>query len=210
MRALLLALVLVSPLAYADDENVYDFVFTGSYAPDVPFGGDVSSDTTFVPFTVNFLANSPVLPFPGKGQPFSASLSAYDVNVVIGNQVVLQDGTGAFEFEGHDQIGYTPGESAFYFGSGAFSSSALSFGGGLDFGIGFHDPLNGTPYLTDTSLGCVLPGNPDFRASCDASGRSVLETKATSAPEPGTLALLATGLAGLLLVKRTRRHRSPV
>ena len=93
MAALGLALVLVSPLAYADNGNVYDFVFTGSYAPDVPFGGDVPPDTIFIPFTVTFLADSPTLPFPGKGDPFSATLSAYDVNVVIGNQVVLQDGT---------------------------------------------------------------------------------------------------------------------
>jgi hypothetical protein len=205
MRALLLALVLVSPLAYADNENVYDFVFTGSYAPDVPFGGDVPPDTTFVPFTVSFLADSPVLPFPGKGQPFSASLSAYDVNVVVGNQLVLQDGTGAFEFEGHSQISYTPGESAFYFGVGGFSSSALSFSGGLDFGVGFHDPLNGTPYYTDTSLGCFLPSNPDFESLCTAGGRSVLQSRATSAPEPGTLALLAAGLLGLLLTQRARK-----
>ena len=136
MRALLLALMLLVPsLAFADGQNVYDFVFIGTIYPDIPFG---STPPEFCgpceSFTVTFLANSPTLPFPGVNQPFSASLSAYDVNVVIGNQIVLQNGTGSFGFDGTEQLSYFPGEGAVSIGGGwSFGSSALEWFGIPDF-----------------------------------------------------------------------------
>src|SRR5215813_10209879 len=143
MRLALLLLIALPTTAIADQENVYDFVFTGSYAPDLPYGTtDVPSDATFLPFTVSFLANSPLLPFPGKNEPFSASLSAYDVNVVINGQIVLENGTGSFGFDGREQLNYQAGGGAVYIGGGwEFSSSALGWFGTPDFVLGFPDPL---------------------------------------------------------------------
>jgi len=209
MRALLLTLVLAPSLAFASGENVYDFVFTGSFFPDVPFGSfpdgpDVRSEF----FTVTFLANSPTLPFPAKDATFnSPTLNAYDVTVVIGGQIVLQNGTGDFGFGGGDQVSYQagPGGGALYFGGGwSFASSALRWFGGSDFGMQFPDPLNGAHYATDNeSNGCFVPPGTDTTGPvlCDVGGSSKL-VGPVSAPEPGTLVLFAVGLAGLALTRR--------
>jgi hypothetical protein len=145
MRALLALVLLVPSLAFADGQNVYDFVFIGTIYPDIPFG---STPPEFCgpceSFTVTFLANSPTLPFPGVNQPFSASLSAYDVNVVIGNQIVLQNGTGSFGFDGTEQLSYFPGEGAVSIGGGwSFGSSALEWFGIPDFRGAVSRPTQG-------------------------------------------------------------------
>jgi hypothetical protein len=190
MRALLLALALMPALAYADQENVYDFVFNG-----VVYDGSPPDNTASERFTVTFLANSPTLPFPGEGDPFSASLNAYDVDITIGNQMVLQDGTGAFAFVARDQISYLPGESVGYFGGNwSFSSSALTWFGGLESGMHFPDPLNAIYTSGGQVVPCTVSG---FVGNlCEVSGHSV------AVPEPGTLALLAFSLAGLILTRR--------
>jgi hypothetical protein len=207
MRALLALVLLVPSLAFADGQNVYDFVFIGTIYPDIPFG---STPPEFCgpceSFTVTFLANSPTLPFPGVNQPFSASLSAYDVNVVIGNQIVLQNGTGSFGFDGADQLGYSPGDGATYIGGGwSFESPALEWGGTPDFGVQFPDPLNGAGYVADDGVaGCSLPGNDSGPVLCSVGGRSELVLP-VSAPEPETLALLALGLAGIGFMSRRNK-----
>jgi hypothetical protein len=202
MRLLILALALISPAAYADTQNVYDFVFTGVIYPGVdpftpPFPGCcVPTDT----FSLSFLSKSPTLAFPGANEPFSANLSAYDVNLVINNQIVLQDGTGRFGFNGVQQLGYGAGNYASYIGGGwSFSSGALTWGGTPDFGLQFPDPLNGAGYAADDGLAiCQLPGSA--LALCTLGGRSV-EVSA-GVPEPAPLALFGLGFAGVLLKRR--------
>ena len=212
MRALLLALVLTPSLAFADQENVYEFDFTGAIS-DVPFDTTDPSDAKFVPFTVTFFANSPTLPFPAKGQPYFASVSAYDVNVVINGQTVEQVGIGGFGFSGTDQEFYdaSPGGGVYYIGTGwGFSSDALSWGlGSPDFGLPFPDPLNGANYTADNGeAGCFVPPATDTSGPvlCEMSGVSHRVGPVT-APEPQTLALFALGLAGLALTRR-RSHRA--
>jgi hypothetical protein len=203
--ALLAALVLLVPsLASADGENVYDFVFTGTIFPDTPFfGGTPPEFCGCETFTLTFLANSPTLAFPGPNQPFSADLSAYDVKVVINNQIVLQNGTGSFGFGGVEQLGYQAGQGASYIGGGwGFSSDALSWFGTPDFGVPFPDPLDGADFSADDGVaGCNLPGIQE-PVLCGMFGSSQLSVRRVSAPEPGTLALLALGLTGLALTRR--------
>ena len=144
-------------LAFADGQNVYDFVFTGAIYPDTPFG---STPPEFCgpceSFTVTFLANSPTLPFPGIGQPFSPSLSAYDVNVVIGNQIVPQNGTGSFGFDGTEQLVF-PGRAVYIGEAGRSGFCAGWFEHRIS--VQFPDPLNGNFYVADNGVaGCFLPG----------------------------------------------------
>jgi hypothetical protein len=121
------------------------------------------------------------------------------MNVVIGNQIVLQNGTGGFGFDGTEQLSYFPGEGAVYIGAWSFGSPALGWFGTADFGVQFPDPLNGNFYAADDgAAGCVLPGSNSEPVLCVMGGRSEL-VPPVSAPEPGTLALLALGLTGLAL-----------
>jgi PEP-CTERM motif len=210
MRSVMLTLLLMSPVAYADTQNVYDFVFTGVIYPDQGAFASIP-DNCCVPyelFTLTFLAKSPTLAFPAANQPFSASLSAYDVNLVINSQIVLQDSTGSFGFNGIQQLGYTAGEGAGYIGGGwSFSSSALNWGGTPDFGLQFPDPLNGGNYNADDgSAACSLPGGTE-PVLCGMGGHSVKVP--SGVPEPASLALFGLGFAAIWL-KRRRDTRGRV
>jgi hypothetical protein len=204
MRSVILALMLISPAAYADTQNVYDFTFTGTIYPDQGAFAQIPPNccSPFENFTVTFLANSPALAFPGANQPFSATFSAYDVNVVINNQIVLQGGTGSFGFNGVEQLGYQAGMGASYIGGGwSFSSSALTWGGTPDFGLQFPDPLNGGGYVSDDGVAaCGVPGSTTEPVLCTVGGRSVKVS--TGVPEPASLALFGLGFGGTWLARR--------
>jgi len=183
----------------ADQQNVYDFAFTGTYYPDTPFPPTSPvNPMTSVDFTVTFLANSPTLPFPPNGAFFGASVNAYDIRVIVNNNIVQQGGTGTFGFNGSQIGGYPNG--LWIGGDWGFDSASFAWGGVEDFGLGNPDPLNGAAFNDELGeTGCSV-GGEDFL--CDLEGSSLRVS--ASVPEPPVWTLLSAAGVGLLLFRRRR------
>jgi len=184
VRYLLLALI-----ASTAQANLYDFALQGTYYPDYVLGTfPIETGSAYVPFTVTFLANSPVLPFPTSGEYFSASVNAYDVDVIIGGEIIEQGGTGAFAFNG---VQFGPYPNGDWIGGGwSFDTQAFSFGGTEDFALGNPDPLSGAHYNDEPGETLCYSGALYL---CDVGGASV-DPPAT-VPEPPVWVLSLAGLA---------------
>lgn len=190
-------------IAHAQQQNVYDFVFTGTYYPDDPFGSGRFGTGPAVDFTVTFLANSPTLPLPPFGASFGAAVNAYVVNVTAGSQIIEQNGKGGFSFNGLE-IGLGP--SGEWIGGGwDFSTTSFAWDGVEEFGLGNPDPLHHAGYwdLLGETWCSVGTSGPVY---CNLRGDSV--DISASVPEPPVWALLLAGLVLLAMLRLPQKYLS--